>query len=88
MIECLLENIFEKVGRQNYLLSKQDENLAKLLEILEARTLNKSWKMLTNALRSLLYKYFQKIFMRKKKQLIVLTIFYISQESNVKTLLK
>ena len=61
MIECLLENIFEKVGRQNYLLSKQDENLAKLLEILEVRTLNKSREKLTNTLKALVYKYFQKL---------------------------
>ena len=61
MKECLLENIFEKVGRQNYLLSKQDENLAKLLEILEVRTLNKSREKLTNTLKALVYKYFQKL---------------------------
>ena len=61
MIECLLENIFEKVGRQNYLLSKQDENLAKLLEILEVHTLNKSREKLTNTLKALVYKYFQKL---------------------------
>ena len=61
MIVCLLENIFEKVGRQNYLLSKQDENLAKLLEILEVRTLNKSREKLTNTLKALVYKYFQKL---------------------------
>ena len=61
MIVCLLENIFEKVGRQNYLIFKQDENLAKLLEILEVRTLNKSREKLTNTLRASVYKYFQKL---------------------------
>ena len=61
MIECLLENVFEKVGRQNYLLSKQDENLAKLLEILEVHTLNKNKEKLTNTLSTLVYKQFQKL---------------------------
>ena len=61
MIECLLENVFEKVGRQNYLLSKQDEILAKLLEILEVHTLNKNKEKLTNTLSTLVYKQFQKL---------------------------
>ena len=51
----------KKQEGKNYLLSKQDEILAKLLEILEVHTLNKNKEKLTNTLSTLVYKQFQKL---------------------------
>ena len=56
-IELILKNVYKKVGRKNYLLSKWDKNLSKLLElllVLDVRTLDKSREKLTSALRVVL----------------------------------
>ena len=63
----------KKQEGKNYLLSKQDENLAKLLEILEVRTFNKNKEKLTNTLSTLVYKCFRNFY--EKKNLIVLMAF-------------